>query len=303
MNILLVGAKGQLGTELTKCFERGRTEIGVPKVLLSENFVRGIDIDELDISDLSALRAVMSEKKYDAVINCAAYTNVNKCESEKDLAFRANSLGPRNLAIAAEECGAKLVHVSTDYVFSGDGSVPYTEYDVCAPVSVYGKTKFLGEEYVKQFSTKYFIVRTAWLYGYYGNNFVKTMMKINRENGASRVVCDQRGNPTNAADLAHHILKLLTTEEYGIYHGTGNGECSWYEFTEKIVEYAGIDATVSPCTTDEYPTPAKRPAYSSLDNMMFRQTVGDEFRPWEEALSCFMKNYLEMEKENKGENK
>ena len=295
MRILLVGGKGQLGTEIARCFERGFTELGVPEALKSENTVRIIDIDELDISELSAVRQVMKDG-YDAVINCAAYTNVNKCETERDLAFKANSIGPRNLAIACEETGAKLVHVSTDYVFAGDGTVPYTEYDVCDPKSVYGKTKLLGEEYVKQHASRYFIVRTAWLYGYYGNNFVKTMMKINRENGASRVVCDQRGNPTNAADLAHHIIKLLTTEEYGVYHGTGSGECSWFEFTEKIVELAGIKATVSPCTTDEYPTPAKRPAYSSLDNMMLRVTVGDEFRPWEEALACFMKNYLEMEK-------
>lgn len=298
MRILLVGAKGQLGRELSACFQRGYTELGVPELLKSENTVREIDIDELDISDLAAVRRVMRDG-YDLVINCAAYTNVNKCETERDLAFLANAIGPRNLAVASEECGARLIHVSTDYVFSGEGSVPYTEYDACDPRSVYGKTKHLGEEYIKQFCGRYFILRTAWLYGYYGNNFVKTMMKINRENGASRVVCDQRGNPTNAADLAHHILKLATTEEYGVYHATGAGECSWYEFTKKIVEYAGIEAEVSPCTTEEYPTPAKRPAYSSLDNMMLRVTVGDEFRPWEEALSCFMKNYMEMENNNR----
>lgn len=299
MNILLVGAKGQLGKEISACFSRGYTEIGTPDVLKLKNFVRETDVDETDISDLDAVRRIMKETDFDAVINCAAYTNVNKCETDRETAFLANSVGPRNLAMVCEECGAKLVHVSTDYVFSGAGAVPYVEWDVCAPASVYGKTKYLGEEYVKSFSTKYFIVRTSWLYGYYGNNFVKTMIKINRENGGSKVVADQRGNPTNAADLAHHILKLLTTEEYGIYHGTGTGECSWFDFASKIVELAGIDATVSPCTTDEYPTPAKRPAYSSLDNMMFRATVGDEFRPWQTALECFMKNYLAQEAESK----
>ncbi len=292
MKILLVGAKGQLGTEILRCFERGSTELGIPEVLKQENNVRAVDVDEVDISNLASVRRIMQSDRFDAVINCAAYTNVNKCESERDDAFRVNAIGPRNLAIAAEECGAKLVHVSTDYVFSGDGEVPYTEYDLPSPRSVYGKTKYLGEDYVKQLSTRYFIVRTAWLYGYCGNNFVKTMIKINTENGKSRVVSDQRGNPTNAADLAHHILKLITTEEYGIYHATGKGECSWYDFAKKIVELAGIDAEVSPCTTDEYPTPARRPAYSSLDNMMLRITVGDEFRPWEAALECFMKNYL-----------
>ena len=290
MKILITGAKGQLGTEIAKCFERGYTELGVPEVLKEKNSVRPIDIDELDISDIEEVKAFLLKEKYDAVINCAAYTNVNKCETERELAFKANAIGPRNLAIASELIGAKLVHISTDYVFSGDGSIPYVEWDICNPQSVYGKTKYLGEEYVKQFSAKYFIVRTAWLYGYYGANFVKTMRKIASEKGACKVVSDQRGNPTNAADLAHHILKLLTTEEYGIYHGTGSGECSWYEFTEKIVEFSGIEATVSPCTTEEYPTPAKRPAYSSLENMMFKSTVGDEFRPWQEALLCFIKN-------------
>ena len=290
MKILITGGRGQLGTEIAKCFERGYTELGTPDVLKEKNEIRLIDIDELDISDIEAVKALVCGEKYDAIINCAAYTNVNKCETERELAFKANAIGPRNLAIAANEVGAKLVHVSTDYVFEGVGTTPYVEWDLCNPQSAYGKTKYLGEEYVKQFSDKYFIVRTAWLYGYYGANFVKTMRKIATEKGACRVVCDQRGNPTNAADLAHHILKLLTTEEYGIYHGTGEGECSWYEFTKKIVELSGIDATVSPCTTEEYPTPAKRPAYSSLENMMFKATVGNEFRAWEDALECFIKN-------------
>ena len=290
MKILITGAKGQLGTEIAKCFERGYTELGTPDVLKDKNELRLIDIDELDISDVTAVTELVSKEKYDAIINCAAYTNVNKCETEKTLAFKANALGPRNLAMAAERVGAKLIHISTDYVFAGNGTEPYVEWDICDPQSVYGKTKYLGEEYVKQFSTKYFIVRTAWLYGYYGGNFVKTMRKIATEKGACKVVCDQRGNPTNAADLAHHVLKLLTTEEYGVYHGTGEGECSWFEFTEKIVEYSKINATVSPCTTEEFPTPAKRPAYSSLENKMFEATVGNEFRPWQEALLCFIKN-------------
>lgn len=293
MKILITGGKGQLGTELVRCFERGETEIGRPPVLLQKNIVRPIDIDELDIADAEAVDALFTREKYDAVINCAAFTNVNKCESERETAMRANALGPRNLAVSAQKIGATLIHVSTDYVFPGNGDKPYTEWDICGPQSVYGASKYLGECYVREFCSRYFIVRTAWLYGYYGNNFVKTMMKIAREKGACRVVSDQRGNPTNAADLAHHILKLLTTEEYGVYHGTGNGECSWFEFTEKIVELAGIAATVSPCTTAEYPTPARRPAYSSLDNLMFRVTVGDEFRPWEEALAAFMRNYKE----------
>ena len=229
----------------------------------------------------------MTARRFDAVINCAAYTNVNGCETDRDTAFGANSLGPRNLAIAADMIGAKLIHISTDYVFSGDSAVPYVEWDKCDPQSVYGKSKLLGEQYVQSLCRKYFIVRTAWLYGKTGNNFVKTMLRINREKGECRVVDDQFGNPTNAADLAHHILKLLDTEQYGIYHGTGNGICSWYEFACQIVELAGISSEVRPCSTEEYPTPAKRPAFSALDNMMFRNTVGDEFRDWGKALESF----------------
>ena len=295
MKILVTGARGQLGREITECFSRGYTELGVPEVLKSDNEVIGLDVDGLDITDLNAVTELFLKEKFDAVINCAAYTNVNKCESERELAFKVNAVGPRNLAIACDKIGAKLLHVSTDYVFAGDGDTPYVEWDICQPASVYGNTKYLGECYIREFSSKYFIVRTAWLYGYYGGNFVKTMMRIAREQGSCKVVCDQRGNPTNAADLAHHILKLISTEEYGIYHGTGEGECSWFEFTEKIVEYAGIDATVNPCTTEEYPTPAKRPAYSSLDNMMLRATVGNEFREWKAALKCFIEKEKNIE--------
>lgn len=287
MKILITGAKGQLGREITLCLQNGKTELGVPDLLKQDNELILTDIDECDIAELDDLRALIGEGTLDLIINCAAYTNVNGCETNLETALRANAIGPRNLAILAKEKGAKLIHVSTDYVFAGDGTVPYREYDIKNPQSVYGKTKHLGEEYIKEQCEKYFIVRTSWLYGYYGGNFVKTMLRIAREKGACRVVADQRGNPTNAADLAHHLLKLATTEEYGIYHGTGNGECSWYEFTQEIVKLAGIDASVSPCTTEEFPSPAKRPAYSSLDNLMLRATVGDEFRPWREALAAF----------------
>ena len=164
MRIIVTGAKGQLGTEIQKCFERGYTELGVPEILKSENEVCYVDIDTVDIADIGALRALFAEFKPEAVINCAAFTKVDACETtDRETSFKANALGPRNLAMACEEIGAKLVHVSTDYVFAGDGDKPYVEYDICAPQSVYGSTKYLGEEYVKQFSTKYFIVRTAWL--------------------------------------------------------------------------------------------------------------------------------------------
>lgn len=290
MKILITGARGQLGSELCRCFERGFTELGTPEILKNDNEITAVDMDELDISDKNAVEELFSDKRFDAVINCAAYTNVNGCETEPDTAFRANSIGPLNLAMSAEKIGAELVHISTDYVFSGDGNTPYREWDNVCPQSVYGKSKLLGEQYVREHCRRYYIVRTAWLYGYTGNNFVKTMIRINRERGGCRVVNDQFGSPTNAADLAHHLLKLLGSERYGVYHGTGNGVCSWFDFACKIVELAGITSDVQPCTTEEYPTPARRPAYSALENMMFKNTVGDEFRDWQTALKCFFDN-------------
>lgn len=288
MNILITGCNGQLGNELAKNLNNGFTELGpIPEELRGAQVVC-VDVQEMDITNYNAVVDLVEELNLDVIINCAAYTNVNGCETDSDTAFRVNALGARNLAMAAERFGAKLIHVSTDYVFAGDGTVPYTEWDLCNPQSVYGKTKYLGEKYVRDFCSRYFIVRTSWLYGYVGNNFVKTMLKLAREKGGAKVVNDQRGNPTNAADLAHHLLKLAVTEQYGIYHCTGTGECSWFDFASKIVEYAGIPATITPCTTEEFPTPAKRPAYSSLDNRMLRNTVGDEMRDWQDALKCYI---------------
>lgn len=291
MKVLVTGGNGQLGTEIRKCFERGYTELGVPNVLKQENTVHTIDVRELDITVLEDVFELFKQERYDAVINCAAYTNVNKCETEIDLAYKVNAIGARNVAIACEKINAKLIHISTDYVFSGDTRKPYIESDVCCPQSVYGSSKYLGECYVRDFCTRYFIVRTSWLYGYHGKNFVKSIMSQGLKKGAVTVVADQRGNPTNAADLAHHIIKLIDTDEYGVYHATGHGECSWFEFANAIIATSGINAVVSPCTSDQFYSPAKRPAFSSLDNLMFRITVGDEFRDWQTALKCFMHNY------------
>lgn len=293
MNVLIVGAKGQLGRELSDCFARGYTAIGTPDILKEKNTVYETDVDTLDICDLAALRRFAADRAIDVIFNCAAYTDVPGCETNCDTAMRVNAIGPRNLAMLAEETGAKLLHVSTDYVFDGEGQVPYVEWDAVGPVSVYGKSKLLGEQYVRAQTGRHFIVRTSWLYSKYGKNFVKTMLRIAKEKGACRVVSDQRGNPTYAGDLAHHLLKLASTEEYGVYHGTGNGICSWFELTQKLVALSGIPATVSPCTSEEFPSPVKRPAFSALDNAMLRVTVGDEFRPWEEALAAFLSEYTE----------
>lgn len=289
MKLLITGGKGQLGSQIKSIIERNGSDIGELDKKFKGCEYKFIDYDELDITDYDEVISYISAFKPDAVINCAAYTNVDGCESDKDTAFKINALGSRNLAIASEKYGIKLLHVSTDYVFNGQGTVPFKEYDIPQPVSVYGKTKLLGEQYVRENCSHYFIVRTAWLYGEWGKNFVYTIMKIAKEKGHLDVVDDQRGNPTYAEDLAHHILKIILTDEYGIYHCTGTGECSWYDFACKIIECSGIDCTVSPTTSDKINRAAKRPSYSSLDNMMLRVTIGDEMRPWEEALQSFIK--------------
>lgn len=294
MKILVTGAKGQLGTQFINILKQGTSELGETPEAVRDCEIIAYDVEELDITDLKSVREVLHKEKPEAVINCAAYTNVDGCETNEDLAFKINSIGPRNLAIVSEEIGAKIIHISTDYVFKGDGSTPYREYDKTSPVSVYGKTKSLGEEYIKEFSSKYFIVRTSWLYGYYGKNFVKTIIKAAKERGQLKVVNDQRGNPTNAEDLVYHTIKLLLTEEYGIYHCTGEGECTWYDFAKAIVELAKIDCTVEPVTSEQFNSAAKRPTFSSLDNMMLRCTVGNSMRPWKDALEEFIRNVKEV---------
>ncbi|WP_436512589.1 dTDP-4-dehydrorhamnose reductase [Clostridium thermobutyricum] len=289
MKILITGGKGQLGNELLRIIKSGQAEIGSLEKA-KEYEVVSYDVDKLDISNLNKVREILNLEKPNVVINCAACTNVDGCESNEELAFKVNSLGPRNLAIISEEINAKLVQVSTDYVFSGEErEVPFREYDLTSPYSVYGKTKLMGEEFVRQYSKKAFIVRTSWLYGYVGHNFVYTMRRLGSEKEFLTVVNDQKGNPTHANDLAYHILKLIETEEYGIYHCTGKGECTWYDFAKKIMELSKLNCEVRPCTSEEFKTPAKRPEYSSLDNMMLRCTIGDEMRNWEEAIESFIK--------------
>lgn len=290
MKILITGSKGQLGNELKDIISKGYSEIGKVSECIKNSQFFDFDVDNLDITDLKSVKNVLNTIKPDVVINCAAATNVDGCESDEDFAFKVNSLGPRNLAMVCEEMGARLVQVSTDYVFSGVGEKPLTEYDLTAPYSVYGKTKLLGENYVREFCSKYYIVRTAWLYGYVGHNFVYTMRRLGKEKDSINVVNDQIGNPTHANDLAYHILKLIETDEYGVYHCTGKGECSWYDFAKMIIELSGEECIVNPCTSEEYKTPAKRPEYSSLDNMMLRNTVGDEMRNWQDAIKSFIEN-------------
>ena len=297
MKIIVTGCRGQLGTEILKQLREGRSEIGpIPEKLLNAT-VLPVDLPELDISNYRMVDEFIRRNRPDVIINCAAYTNVDGCEVNHDAAFKANALGPRNLAQAAEKTGARLVHVSTDYVFSGreNGGIPQDEATIPGPISAYGSTKLMGEKYVEQFCHRHFIVRTAWLYSYYGKNFVKTIVNAGKKFGKLEVVNDQCGNPTNAVDLAYHILKLAVSHDYGIYHCTGNGICSWYDFACAIMQGAGLSCKVEPVTSAEYaaanPASASRPAWSALENRMLRCTVGDEMRDWQDALKDFFANW------------
>lgn len=297
MKILITGACGQLGTELRTTLAAGAGELGPIPEKLRHATVVGTDVtasegvEALDITDRHQTAVFVRRCQPDIVINCAAYTNVDGCESHQQDAFAVNTLGPRNLALACQEIGARLVHVSTDYVFSGEGDTPLCEYDQPAPCSVYGKTKLAGEEYVRTLCSRHYIVRTAWLYGYCGKNFVKTILRVAKEKGEVKVVNDQFGNPTHCADVAHHILQLCVTREYGLYHCTCEGVCSWYDFAREIVRLGGVDAVVTPCTTAEYPTPTRRPAWSALQNMALAATVGNCARPWQQALENFFEHW------------
>ena len=297
MKVMITGCRGQLGTELQKQLLEGGCALGRLPERLKNAPVVAVDLPELDITDREATIAYVRRHQPDTVINCAAMTNVDGCEADRDAAFRANALGPRNLAMACDKIGARLIHVSTDYVFSGrpNGGVPLDECAIPAPVSAYGETKLLGEQYVQRFCRRHFIVRTAWLYGAAGKNFVKTMVALAKTHDEITVVGDQLGNPTNAVDLAYHILKLSVSHDYGVYHCTGNGICSWAEFAAAIMEEAGLACKVVPCTSAEYaaanPQSANRPAWSALENRMLRCTVGDEMRGWREALKDFFANW------------
>jgi dTDP-4-dehydrorhamnose reductase len=290
MRILVTGANGQLAGELCFVLKNNSAELGNIDIVYSTSQILYADKSRLDITRLEDVIYFVKQYRPHIVINCAAYTNVDKCESDFENAFKVNSIGPRNLAMACEKVSARLVHISTDYVFNGIGNVPFREYDTVSPASVYGKTKLLGEQYVRENCRKYFIVRTSWLYGIYGKNFVYTILKAAEEKRYLEVVNDQIGNPTNAQDLVYHILRLMLTEEYGIYHCTGNGECSWYDFASEIIKCSGIKCSIIPINSFQLQRPAKRPEYSSLDNMMLRCTIGDKMRQWQDALKSFIEN-------------
>ena len=277
MKIIITGAQGQLGQELVKQLDK-KYEYDVIKT----------DRDTLDITNIENVNTFILEQNPDVVINCAAHTAVDLCETDIENAYKINAIGPRNLAIVCEKIGAKLVQVSTDYVFDGNGTRPYREDDINCPNSVYGTSKLMGENFVREFCSKYFIVRTAWLYGE-GNNFVRTMLKLSETNSELNVVNDQIGSPTSTVDLAKAIIDLIHTEHYGIYHGTCEGQCSWYDFAKKIFEIKNIDIKVNPVTSDEFKRPAPRPKYSVLDNFMLKLVGLNSFREWEDSLEEYLK--------------
>ena len=211
-------------------------------------------------------------------------------ESEPDQPFLVNAYGTRNVAVASEAVGVKLVYVSTDYVFDGTANTPYHEFSPTNPMSVYGKSKLAGEQFVRDLHSKFFIVRTSWVFGKHGNNFVKTMLKLAQERDELKVVDDQVGSPTYTVDLARCILDLIQTEKYGIYHVSNSGHCSWYEFAKAIFEEAGVEVKVNPCTTKDFPRPAPRPAYSVLDHMALRLNGFKEMPNWRDSLKGYLKN-------------
>ena len=284
MKILVTGCNGQLGRAINAVYADEVEDGSV--TLVNTDF--GIDgIATLDITDIEAVRKMVSEEKPDVIINCSAFTNVNAAESAEDIAYKINAEGPRNLAIVSKEADIKLVHISTDYVFDGTNTVPYVESDEQKPIGAYGRTKYAGEKFVTENADKYFIVRTAWLYGD-GKNFVKTMLGLAETRDEVSVVCDQVGSPTSAMELARGIKVLVPTEEYGIYHGTCEGQCSWADFTEEIFRLAGKDTKVKHITSDMYPSPAERPAYSVLDNKAFRERLNYTFADWKDAIAEYL---------------
>lgn len=286
--VLVTGCNGQLGRAIQK-------EYAGDVTFILTDVAEGEGITSLDITDIDAVMSLVLNEKPDVIINCAALTNVDGCEKMWDLAYKINAIGPRNLAIAATAVGAKLVHVSTDYVFAGTERTPRTEFDTPDPISAYGKTKLEGEQFVRQFAEKFFILRTAWLYGD-GKNFVKTMVRVAKTHDEVSVVCDQFGSPTSAVELAKMIHFLEGTDNYGIFHATCEGETNWADFTEAFYAKLGITAKVNHITSEEYarmnPEAAKRPAYSNLDNYMLRLTT-DQFAMtnWEDALDVYLKDF------------
>lgn len=275
MKILVTGANGQLGNELKLLLEAS-----LPGQTIYT------DRDELDLTDAKAVEAFLIDNDITHVVNCAAYTAVDRAEEEKSECAAINTDAVKNLAMAADANGAKIIHISTDYVFDGTNHRPYRESDKVNPISQYGTTKRKGETALLALAPESIIIRTAWLYSSFGNNFVKTMLRLADKNPEVRVISDQIGTPTYARDLAKAIVTILRSQQWvaGIYHFTNEGAASWYDFAHAIFRIAGKKVKLTPIPTEDYPTPATRPAYSILDRSRIKATYGVEIPHWEDSL-------------------
>ena len=280
-NVLVTGGKGQLAT----CIK------GISSNWIDFKFIF-VDVDELDITKPEAVMSFFSDNGLSYCINCAAFTAVDKAETEIALAEYVNVLGAKNLAEACKANGVKLIQISTDFVFDGHRSTPYSEKDTAAPISVYGRTKLDGELIISATLKEHFIIRTSWLYSEHGGNFLKTMLRLGSEKQELRVVGDQIGTPTYAGDLASLILKIISENEtkYGTYHYSNEGVASWYDFAAAIFDIHKIDCKVLPIKTIEYPTPARRPAFSVMDKDKIKNELGLEIPHWKESLRTCLKN-------------
>lgn len=299
MTILVTGANGQLGSEMRLV----STESADRYIFTDVVDLPGVETVKLDITDVDAVKAMVSEYQVEVIVNCAAYTNVDKAETDRELCALLNAKAPENLAVAMKEAGGLLVHISTDYVFGGDPyNTPCTEDRTGTPTGVYGQTKLDGENAILKVGCDHVIIRTAWLYSEYGRNFVKTMLGLTATRPALNVVFDQTGTPTYALDLARAIAVVLADYKRsrgisylntGIYHYSNEGVCSWYDFTKMIAEYSGhVDCDIRPCHSDEFPSPVKRPAYSVLDKTKIKSVFGLEIPYWTVSLRKCLKNLL-----------
>lgn len=291
MNILVTGANGQLGNEM-RIVSKG----SVHKYVFTDvSQVEGLETTYLDITDIEAVRAMVKEYKIGAIVNCAAYTNVDAAESNYELAEKLNASAPENLALAMKEAGGLLVHISTDYVFGKEPyNVPCTEEQKGTPTGVYGLTKLHGEQKILASGCRYVIIRTAWLYSEFGRNFCRTMLELTASRPSLKVVFDQCGTPTYALDLAKAVAVVLEKPVTGIYHFSNEGVCSWYDFTRMIQEYSGQTACdVQPCHSCEFPSPVTRPAYSVLDKTKIKETFGVEVPYWTDSLKKCIRNIRE----------
>ena len=277
MRILVTGVKGQLGHDVVnEMVKRGLEPVGV-------------DLEEMDITDAGACRKVITESKVDAVIHCAAYTAVDAAEDNVDVCRKVNADGTRNIAEVCRDLDIKMMYISTDYVFDGQGTRPWEPDDERHPLNVYGQTKYEGELAVEELFDKYFIVRIAWVFGVAGKNFIKTMLRLGKERGAVSVVDDQIGSPTYTYDLARLLVDMIQTDKYGRYHATNEGLCSWYEFAKEIFRQAGMDVPVTPVSSDAFPAKATRPSNSRLNKDKLSENGFERLPAWQDALGRFLK--------------